>query len=329
MKIKSPNNPKQASQKSIVKFTNRILCGDSFKVLKTIPDESMDCVITSPPYWTLRDYGVKGQIGLELSVEEYLEKLIAIFDEVKRVLKPSGTCWANFGDTYANKTKGGHQDKVKKNLFDSFMQKSVIPKLPVKLDIPAKSLCMIPSRFAIQMIERGWILRNEIIWHKTNAMPQGVRDRFTVDFEKVFFFVKEQKYYFKQQYEPLKNPNELKRRFSYPYENHKYRKLLGRTPKPLDKIKQSQEEILKRGRNKRCVWMISNGMSRANHFAVFPEKLVETPILAGCPDGGTVLDPFSGSGTTAAVAKKLGRQFVGIELNAKYVRIAKERLKTL
>lgn len=327
MKTKTLNSLKQNSQKPIEYFINKIICGDAVKVLKTIPDESIDSVITSPPYWALRDYGVKGQIGLESTIEECLEKLITVFDEIKRVLKPSGMCWVNFGDTYANKTKGGQLNKVQNNIFDSFSQRSVIPKLSVKLNIPAKSLCMIPSRFALKMIERGWILRNEIIWHKPNAMPQSVEDRFTVDFEKVFFFVKQRKYYFKRQFEPLKNPNELKRRYSNPYENHRYRKLLGRAAKSLDKIKQSQKEILKRGRNKRCVWTIATGQSRLNHFAVFPEKLIETPILAGCPENGIVLDPFIGSGTTAVVAKKLGRQFIGIELNGEYVRTAKNRIK--
>lgn len=318
------NQPKALP--NLNKSLNKIICGDSLKVLKTIPDESIDCVVTSPPYWALRDYGVKGQLGLESSIEEYLEKLIAIFDEVKRVLKLSGTCWVNFGDTYANKTKGGQINKPQNNIFDSYNERSVIPKLSVKLDIPAKSLCMIPSRFAIQMIERGWILRNEIIWHKPNAMPQSVKDRFTVDFEKVFFFVKSRKYYFNRQYEPLRNPEELKRKISNPYENHRYRKLLGRAAKPMDKIKQSQKEILKRGRNKRCVWIIGNGLSKVNHFAVFPEKLIETPILAGCFEKGIVLDPFMGSGTTAIVAKKLGRKFIGIDLNRKYVKIANQRL---
>lgn len=322
---KHKTNQSKANPK-LNKFLNKIICGDSLKILKTIPDESIDCVVTSPPYWALRDYDVKGQIGLESSIEEYLEKLLAIFDEVKRVLKPAGTCWVNFGDTYANKAEGSYQNNPRNNSSGSFAQRSVIPKLAVNINIPAKSLCMIPSRFAIQMIERGWILRNEIIWHKSNAMPQSARDRFTVDFEKVFFFVKEKKYYFKRQYEPLKNPNELKRKYSNPFGNHKYIKSLEKANKPLDLIKQSQEKILKLGRNKRCVWTMGNGISKANHFAVFPEKLIETPILAGCPENGIVLDPFMGIGTTAIVAKNLGRKFIGIELNRKYVKSGKKRL---
>jgi DNA modification methylase len=320
------NSQEQISRKPIEKFIDKIICGDSLKVLKTISDQSIDCVVTSPPYWALRDYGVSGQIGLESSIEEYLEKLMAVFAEVKRVLKPSGTCWINFGDTYANKTKGGHRNKFQNNIFDSLTERSVIPKLTTELSIPAKSLCLIPARFAIQMIEQGWILRNEIIWHKPNAMPQSINDRFTVDFEKIFFFVKSRRYYFKQQFEPLRNPQELERRYSNPFEKHIYRKANGRNYKSIEAIRRSQKEILKTGRNKRCVWTIGTGVSNGNHFAVYPPRLIETPILAGCPENGIVLDPFVGSGTTAIVAKKLNRNFIGIELNRDYVRLANRRL---
>ena len=311
----------------IEKYLNKIIRGDALKVLKTIPSESVDCVITSPPYWALRDYGVKGQIGLESSIDDYLEKLLLIFDEVRRVLKPAGTCWINFGDTYANTSKGGQTNKPQGNIFDSYSERSVIPKFKPKLRIPSKSLCMIPSRFAVRMIERGWILRNEIIWHKPNAMPQSVKDRFTVDFEKLFFFVKNKNYYFKRQFEPLKDPKELMRRYANPFANHRYWKFDRTISKSLKSIKQSQEEILQRGRNKRCVWSIGNSASVSNHFAVFPPKLIETPILAGCPRGGIVLDPFIGSGTTAVVAKKLDRNFIGIELNHEYITLARNRLK--
>lgn len=318
---------KTSQNKPVEKFINKIICGDSLEILKTIPSESIDCVVTSPPYWALRDYGVRGQIGLEPNIAEYLEKLTLIFDEIKRVLKPSGTCWVNFGDTYANKTKGGQRNKLQGNMFDSLTKRATFDKLETSLAVPPKSLCLIPSRFAIRMIERGWILRNEIIWHKPNAMPQSVRDRFTVDFEKVFFLVKSRNYYFHQQYEPLKNPNELKRRYISPFDTHKYWKFDRKATNSLEKIKASQKEILKRGRKKRSVWTIGNGQSISSHYAVFPEKLIETPILAGCPANGVVLDPFMGSGTTALVAKKLKRNFIGIELNPEYVKIARNRIK--
>lgn len=322
MKTESPYKP-------IEKFTNKIICGDALKILKTIPSESIDCVVTSPPYWALRDYGVKGQIGLESTIEEYLEKLLAVFDEFKRVLKLSGTLWINFGDTYANKTKGGHRNKPQGNIYDSLSKRATFPRLKAEINIPAKSLCLIPARFAVKMIEQGWILRNEIIWHKSNAMPQSVRDRFSVDFEKIFFFVKNRKYFFRRQFEPLKNPGELKRRYSNPFEQHSYRKAAGRNYKSQEAIKRSQMEILKKGKNKRSVWTIGTGTANGNHFAVYPPRLIETPVLAGCPENGIVLDPFMGSGTTALVAERLGRKYIGIDLNSEYVKLARNRLKNI
>jgi site-specific DNA-methyltransferase (adenine-specific) len=319
---------KQNLQKSIESFTDKIICGDALETLEKIPGESVDCVVTSPPYWALRDYGVKGQIGLESSIEEYLGKLMAVFTEIHRILKPTGTCWVNFGDTYANKTKGGHRNKPQNNMYDSLTRRATFPKLKTELSIPPKSLCLIPARFALRMIERGWILRNEIIWHKPNAMPQSVKDRFSVDFEKIFFFVKERKYYFRQQYEKLRNPDRLQRRLLDPDKKHKRGKSywFSARPKNLEKQRLS---MLEKGRNKRCVWTIGTTSFPGNHFAVYPPRLIETPVLAGCPERGIVLDPFMGSGTTAIVAGKLNRKFIGIELNPEYVRLAKNRIKIL
>jgi DNA modification methylase len=319
---------KEESHKPIEKFINKIICGDSLKVLKTIPDESIDCVVTSPPYWALRDYGVAGQIGLESTIDEYLDKLILIFDEVKRILKPSGTCWVNFGDTYANKTKGGHRDKPQGNMYDRLTKRATFPKLKTTLNIPAKSLCLIPSRFAIRMIEQSWILRNEIIWHKPNTMPQSAKDRFTVDFEKVFFFVKTKRYYFRQQFEQLKNPERLKRPLLNSNSKHKQATSYWFSASP-EVSEKRRLKMLEKGRKKRSVWTIGTVSFKGNHFAVYPPKLIETPIKAGCPDGGIVLDPFLGSGTTALVAKQLGRRFTGIELNPEYVKLARNRLKNL
>ncbi|MGI8468255.1 MAG: DNA-methyltransferase, partial [Pyrinomonadaceae bacterium] len=157
--------------------------------------------------------------------------------------------------------------------------------------------------------------------HKPNAMPQSIKDRFTVDFEKIFFFVKNRKYYFRQQYEQLKNPERLKRRLLDPNKTHKYTKSYWFSANPQISEKQ-RLRMLETGRNKRCVWTIGTINFAGSHFAVYPPKLIETPIKAGCPEGGIVLDPFIGSGTTAVVAKKLGRNFIGIELNPKYVKIA-------
>lgn len=187
---------------------------------------------------------------------------------------------------------------------------------------------MIPSRFAIKMIANRWVLRNEIIWHKSNAMPQSIKDRFTVDFEKVFFFVKSRNYYFRQQFETLKNTERLKRRLLNPNKVHKQTDSYwtSRSPKISEK---RRLKMLEKGRNKRCVWTIGTTNFAGNHFAVYPQRLIETPIKAGCHKGGIVLDPFVGSGTTAIVAKKLSRDFIGIELNPKYVKLAKNRLKNI
>ena len=170
--------------------------------LKDIPDESVDCVITSPPYWALRDYGIDGQLGLEPTFTEYLDKLLAIFDEVKRVLKKTGTLWVNLGDTYSGMKVGNTNNDQKEGVNTESFKKP-------KSQIADKSLLAIPDRFKIGMIDRGgWICRNDIIWWKRNAMPSSAKDRFTVDYERVFFFTKSQKYYFETQYEPYHQSTE-------------------------------------------------------------------------------------------------------------------------
>jgi site-specific DNA-methyltransferase (adenine-specific) len=243
-------------------------------------------------------------------------------------LKPSGTCWVNFGDTYANKTKDGFRTKLRGNMHDRLTKRVAFVRFDTKLSIPPKSLCLIPSRFAIRMIERGWILRNEIIWHKPNAMSQSVRDRFSVDFEKVFLFVKNRKYYFRQQFEPLKNPERIERPLLDPHKKYKCTASYWYSTRP-EVSERARLKMLKKGRNKRCVWTIGTTSFAGNHFVVFPARLVETPVLAGCPPNGIVLDPFIGSGTTAEVAKKLNRNFIGIELNPEYVKLAGNRIENL
>ncbi len=268
---------------------NKIYQGNSLEVLKTLPTESVDMVITSPPYWGLRDYGIDGQLGMESSFQEYINKLCDIFDEIKRVLKDSGTCWVNLGDTY----------------------------------LPDKCLLQIPNRFAIEMTNRGWTLRNEIIWFKRNCFPSSVKDRFTVDFEKLFFFVKNKKYYFDQQKEPVKNISIQRAKYGW----HGTKLPHGDSYAGLKGTEAMGDRYCDpRGRNKRAVWDIPTKGYKGAHFAVFPEGLIETPIKAGCPLGGVVLDPFMGSGTTAVVAKRLGRNYIGIELNEDYIDIAEKRI---
>ena len=301
---------------------NKIYTGNCLEELKKLPNESVDMCMTSPPYWALRDYGVEGQLGLEKTFEEYIDKLCNIFDEVKRVLKKDGTCWVVIGDSYSGsngvgwkETIGNTNRKVGGDRENFSLKKS----LEIKDTLPPKSLVMIPFRFAIEMVNRGWILRNTIIWHKPNCMPASVKDRFTVDFEYVFFFVKSKKYWFEQQFEEL---------LTLPH-------------KPGNKVRagvlrnDNTEEDYARvwgnpnGRNKRTVWQITTKPFKEAHFAVYPPELIETPIKAGCPVGGVVLDPFFGAGTTGVVAKKLGRDFIGIELNPEYVRIAESRIKAV
>lgn len=305
---------------------NKILQGDSLEVLKTLDDESVDMCITSPPYWALRDYGVEGQLGLEPTFQEYINRLCDIFDEVKRVLKKEGTCWVNMGDTYASSGSQRFDDKpMGKN--------PMVQGRGRTNDVQSKSLIQIPSRFAIEMTNRGWILRNEIIWYKPNCMPSSADDRFTVDFEKIFFFTKNKKYYFETQYEKsLTNenrPDGIVRDRIYDYDS-KQKIITGRTAKGGDGSGELGSGVRfgdsSLGRNKRCIWKINTKPYSEAHFATYPEELIETPIKAGCPKGGVVLDIFMGSGTTAKVARYLGRNYLGIELNAEYIKLAEKRL---
>jgi site-specific DNA-methyltransferase (adenine-specific) len=268
---------------------------------------------------------VNGQLGLEPKVQEYIDRLCSIFDEVRRVLKNSGTCWINIGDAYYSNSGGGNQGKVN---IEVTRQLLAMKNRTMSRGLLRKSLCQIPSRLAIEMTNRGWILRNEIIWHKPNCMPSSVKDRFTVDFEKVLFFVKSPRYSFEQQFEELRNRARLTRSFFTPQSHRKRaygdKYISALNPKTAEA---SRLRILKKGRNKRCVWSIGTRPFSGNHFAVYPPQLIETPIKAGCPKGGIVLDPFMGSGTTALVARRLGRRFIGIDLHPAYVQMANDRLK--
>jgi len=302
--------------------TNKIYQGNSLKVLKTLPDESIDCVMTSPPYWALRDYGVEEQLGLESTFKEYIKKLCNIFDEVKRVLKKEGTCWVNIGDSYIGSGKGGTNKKYKKKhtSFGKHMNNEVMGMPTNNQSLPSKCLGMIPSRFAIEMCNRGWVLRNEIIWHKPNCMPSSVKDRFTVDFEKILFFVKNKKYYFKQQLEKHIWADKDKRSKIRDGVKSMGKSVLGKYA--INKVVYGEN-----GKNMRSVWKINTKPFLEAHFATYPKKLCEIPLKAGCRDGGIVLDPFFGAGTTGIVALKQDKKFIGIELNPEYIKIAEKRLK--
>ena len=423
---------------------NQIICADVREQMKTLPNESIDCVITSPPYWALRDYGIeptiwdgdencehewgeskekktnlqagnpefqrpwreeasgiskaqfctkcsawKGQLGLEPTFDLYIRHLCDIFDEIKRVLKKTGTCWINIGDTYSGGGQGGADWNGKETTPGS-----AYARMKIK-EVQPKSLCQIPSRFAIEMSNRGWILRNELIWYKPNCMPSSAKDRFTVDFEKIFFFTKSRRYFFEQQFEPsIGEPRWGGDTFT-PKEGTEYKNEAA--------IKVRERLMTSSNRNKRCVWKITTNPFPEAHFAVFPEKLIEPMIKSGCPrnvcvrcgqpkekvyetkintddlnfnertkllkinigaggeifkrdyindpeyrkrlaeketifkgystcscnvgfKAGIVLDPFMGSGTTCVVARKQGRDYIGIDIKEEYVEMTKKRI---
>jgi len=300
----------------------KIINGDSLKILKTLDTESIDCIITSPPYWQLRDYNISGQIGLEENVEEYIEKLMLIMDELYRVLKKSGTFFLNIGDTYSNVnskfSKRSNKKRGKENIF------KVIPR---KTNIQRKSKMMIPERLCIKMIDQGWILRNEIIWHKPNVLPESLNDRFTNDFEKIFFFTKNQKYYFKKQCEPYSEKTLNGFKDGVMPTGKKKMLEAGESKTAMKRIDKPWKTIYnENGRNMRTVWSIATKGIKEGHYASFPEELVKRCLLAGCPIDGIVLDPFLGSGTTLKVAKSLNLNGVGVELKKEYIEMAVSRI---
>jgi DNA modification methylase len=255
--------------------------GECLDVLKTLPDESVNCVITSPPYWALRDYGVDNQLGLEKTFQEYITRLCNIFDEVKRVLRKDGTVWVVIGDTYSGMKVGNTECYKNPNVMTNAFKKE-------KSNISEKCLLQIPSRFAIEMCNRGWILRNEIIWYKKNCMPSSAKDRFTVDFEKVLFFVKNKKYWFNQQFEKHltqeNRPDAIVRNREYNY-NSKLNAMNKKkyTPRSRRGGDKNPDFFNPLGRNKRTVWQINPKPFKGAHFAVFPPELIKTPMMAGCP----------------------------------------------
>lgn len=452
---------------------NTIHCIDARSGLKSLPDASIDCIVTSPPYWALRDYELqplvwggkaecahrfashlireqrklthgitdavneklatqtcevcsawRGSLGLEPSLELYVEHLCMIFDEAWRVLKPTGTLWVNLGDTYVGSwgSSGPHrssthtkQDRTGSWFRPGYDDMAVSPPSSMEQVVARRSLCQIPARFAIAMANRGWIVRNDIVWHKPNHMPASVKNRFTTSWEHLFLFVRSERYYFdldavrvphtslkkakipgparwsphlhglrrpprggeEGSMHPLgKNPGDF---WTIPAETRTLGAILG--PSGAVKVPGGSgwvghpgggQSRIVRERDPRClspngknpgdVWDVKTVSSKWGHFATFPEGLVERPIKAGCPAEvcvkcgipqmsrftklarnelilgcncgaksmpGIVLDPFMGSGTTAVVAKRLGRQFLGFEMNANYVELAMKRLEIL
>lgn len=306
---------------------SKILCGDAAECLKTLPQESVNMCVTSPPYYGLRDYGEDGQIGIEQSPDEYIERLVKVFDEVYRVLTNDGTLWLNIGDSYAGSGKGPMSLAVAGNGKNKelYQKDSRIYEVPKKwAGIKPKDLIGIPWLLAFALRERGWYLRSDIIWYKKNCMPESAKDRPTKTYEHIFLLAKSQRYYFdyKAIQEPLKQVSidRYKRGRSA---NSKYVGQQG-----ITQVRENFSDFDQQFRRKRDVWEVStNTYKMDEHFAMFPEKLIEPCILAGSKVGGIVLDPFFGSGTTGAVAKRFGRDYIGIDLNARYLEKAKERIE--
>jgi len=332
--------------------------GDSLDVLSSLPDESVNCVVTSPPYWGLRDYGVEGQLGLEKTPEEYVSKMVKIFEEVRRVLRKDGTAWVNMGDCYSGSGKGMNGDGSvgkhgEKQHTNTGANISHIESQETNLK--PKDLVGMPWRLAFALQSAGWYLRQDIIWSKPNPMPESVTDRCTKAHEYIFLLTKSAKYYYNQEsilepitnssFERLSQTNIENQVGSYrvPFKTNGPMKAVGRGGKnslrgqgsnrtgengTANRDGRDMKEVgAGLTRNRRSVWTVATQPFSEAHFATFPETLIEPCILAGCPAGGVVLDPFFGAGTTGLVALKLGRRAIGIELNPDYCEMAKHRLE--
>lgn len=340
-------------------MTVRILKGDCREVLRDLPDESVHCVVTSPPYWGLRDYGVAGQIGLEDDVSDYVSAMREVFSEVHRVLRPDGTTWLNLGDSYCPENRG---ENAKPRAFEGYApqlqgthfhadvptRKSMI--LATKANgIKRKDMIGIPWRVAFALQADGWWLRQDIIWSKPNPMPESVTDRCTKAHEYLFLLSKSERYYFDQEsiLESITASTVDRLSQATLDEQRGSDRVPGKTNGPMRAVsrKRREGEPTRHGltgaasygisnvgenrsmRNKRSVWEIATQPFSEAHFATFPPALIEPCILAGCPKGGTVLDPFGGAGTTGLVADRLGRNAILIELNPEYAAMAERRIK--
>ena len=328
----------------------KILNGDCRDVLKTLPDCSVHCCVTSPPYFGLRDYGCAGQIGLESTPDAYVAELVAVFREVRRVLRDDGTLWLNLGDSYSGSGKGpaGNLGKIH-NEREIKQTSGIVPD-----GLKPKDLIGIPWRVAFALQADGWWLRQDIIWHKPNPMPESVSDRCTKAHEYIFLLAKSPRYYYDAEavaepvapasIERLSQPNLEAQAGSsrVPGKTNGNMKAVGRGGRnafrgqghfrdgengPANRDGRDMKDIAagKDKRNRRSVWTVTTKPYREAHFATFPPDLIQPCIRAGCPPGGTVLDPFGGSGTTGEVAASEGRKAILIELNPQYVKLAENR----
>jgi len=307
----------------------QILQGDCIEMMRTLTDNSVNCCVTSPPYFGLRDYGCDGQIGLEESPDAFIAKLVAVFQEVKRVLKDDGTLWVNIGDSYAAKRRGtsmpaetlagGTSGKGDEDAHQGHGGKSGhAHRNASKIGLKHKDLIGIPWMLAFALRADGWYLRQDIIWHKHNPMPESVTDRCTKAHEYIFLLTKSPRYYFDHEAMKEKAVSSGKpRQFGATKQEGTLRNDVGRVFE------------LNGLRNKRSVWSVNVKPYKEAHFATYPPELITPCILAGCPEGGTVIDPFGGSGTTAQVALQNKRNAILCELNPDYVKIIEKRLASI
>lgn len=327
---------------------NKVYNMDCIEGLKKLPDNCIDCCVTSPPYYALRDYGVEGQIGLEDSPEAYIDKLVDVFSEVFRVLKPEGTLWLNLGDSYCGT---GDKGNLKDPKYPEGRNGQRISKTKNIIGLKHKDLIGIPWMAAFALRERcGFYLRQDIIWHKPNPMPESVTDRCTKSHEYIFLLSKSQKYYFDHEaiQEPANTQKEINPKFGgkkygdnddkhfQTYSGNEWKPKTkncqydGQTPNTMHMRREQglpdKEYIV---RNKRDVWSVNVKPDTVAHFATYPEELIRPCILAGCPKDGIVLDPFMGSGTTARVAMKLDRNYIGFELNTEYCKIINAKTREI
>lgn len=345
-------------------MTVRILQGDCREVLKTLPDQSVHCVVTSPPYFGLRDYGVAGQIGLEASPWEFVAGMVEVFREVRRVLRDDGTLWLNLGDSYAGSGRGGNPEAGTKQSTnrgsqtvgviygreDASAERERLKVQNARLadaGIKPKDLIGIPWMVAFALRADGWYLRSDIIWHKPNPMPESVTDRPTSAHEHIFLLSKSQRYHYDaaaireaaiysglpgQDESGFKNAADFNgKHAAHPHvRNEKGRRKRGLPPRHAQYESSDQAGLdhvgRGAGRNARNVWTVATRPFAEAHFATFPPRLIEPCIKAGSPVGGIILDPFGGSGTTALVADRLQRSAILIELNPEYVDMARRRV---
>ena len=314
-------------------MTAEILNGDCIEMMKTLPDRSVNCCVTSPPYFGLRDYGHEGQIGLEETPEAFVQKMVEVFSEVKRVLRDDGTLWLNLGDSYVGATSqhkecgsAGKNSCISKKTMGGIPQsgRGNRNRAMNASGLSMKQLIGIPWRVAFALQADGWYLRQDIIWHKPNPMPESVTDRCTKAHEYIFLLSKSARYFYDA--EAIKEPSASSSiaRLSQP----NLASQVGSTRVP-GKTNGNMKAVGGEMRNPRSVWTVNTQPYKGAHFATFPLNLIRPCILAGCPTGGTVLDPFGGSGTTGQVALEEGRKVILCELNPEYVQLINQRLNSV